>query len=93
MKFDSAIRAMYRGGQRLGSRVQSSAADTLTSSAGRIEGLALVTGGLGGLGLVTAEALVEAGAQCVVLVSRSGSIKYTGQGLESRLAGLLKKAK
>ncbi len=32
---------MYRGGQRLGSRVQSSAPDTLTSSAGFIEGFAI----------------------------------------------------
>ena len=31
---------MYRGGQRLGSRVQSSAPDTLISSAGFIEGFA-----------------------------------------------------
>ena len=45
-------------------------------------GVILITGGLGGLGLVTAEALVEAGARKLVLVSRSGKIKRDDQGLE-----------
>ena len=49
---------------------------------------ALITGGLGGLGIVTAEALVEAGVQCVVLASRSGRVKYSDQGLEQRLDNL-----
>jgi polyene macrolide polyketide synthase len=53
------------------------------------EGAIVVTGGLGGLGLVTAEALVEAGARCVVLVSRSGRVKYSDQGLEARMQGLM----
>ena len=52
------------------------------------KGAVLVTGGLGGLGIVTAEALVEAGAQCVVLASRSGKVKHSDQGLESRLESL-----
>ena len=52
------------------------------------KGCVLVTGGLGGLGLVTADALVAAGARCVVLASRSGKIKHTGQGLEERLVQL-----
>ena len=52
------------------------------------KGAVLVTGGLGGLGIVTAEALVEVGARCVVLVSRSGKIKYTNQGLGERLEAL-----
>ena len=49
---------------------------------------ALITGGLGGLGIVTAEALTETGVQCVVLASRSGSVKYSDQGLEQRLDSL-----
>ena len=51
-------------------------------------GCVLVTGGLGGLGVVTAEALVEAGARCVVLSSRSGKVKHVHQGLGERLEGL-----
>jgi NADP-dependent 3-hydroxy acid dehydrogenase YdfG len=53
-------------------------------------GVALVTGGLGGLGLVTAELLHELGAEHIVLVSRSGKAKnYPGQHLEERMARLL----
>ena len=52
------------------------------------KGAVLVTGGLGGLGIVTAEALVEAGARCVVLASRSGKVKYSDQGLDERLEAL-----
>ena len=51
-------------------------------------GTAVITGGLGGLGLVTAEVLVESGVRCVVLVSRSGRVKHSGQGLEKRLQSL-----
>jgi hypothetical protein len=51
-------------------------------------GVALITGGLGGLGLVSAEALVEAGLHCIVLVSRSGTIKRSNQGLEQKLESL-----
>ncbi|KAL9188495.1 LOW QUALITY PROTEIN: hypothetical protein ACHAXT_006873 [Thalassiosira profunda] len=53
-------------------------------------GTALITGGLGGLGLVTAELLLEMGAKHIVLVSRSGKAKsYDGQHLEERLSNLL----
>ena len=52
------------------------------------EGCVLVTGGLGGLGIVTAEALAEAGARCVVLTSRSGKVKHSDQGLQQRLEAL-----
>jgi len=52
------------------------------------KGAALITGGLGGLGVVTAEALVEAGATCVVLASRSGQLKHSDQGLQQRLDAL-----
>ncbi|KAL7542765.1 hypothetical protein ACHAXR_013097 [Thalassiosira sp. AJA248-18] len=51
-------------------------------------GVAVITGGLGGLGLVTAELLVDMGATHVVLVSRSGKVKHAGQGLEERLSRL-----
>ena len=52
------------------------------------KGVVLITGGLGGLGIVTAEAVVEAGAPCVVLASRSGKVKYSDQGLDERLEAL-----
>ena len=53
-------------------------------------GTALITGGLGGLGLVTAELLFNIGATHIVLVSRSGKAKnYDGQNLEERLSNLL----
>ena len=53
-------------------------------------GVAVITGGLGGLGLVTAETLVSMDAKHVVLVSRSGRAKdYKGQNLQERLARLL----
>ncbi|RYG61624.1 KR domain-containing protein, partial [archaeon] len=41
----------------------------------------IVTGGLGGLGLLTAKVLVKLGARHLFLVSRSGKIAYEGQGL------------
>jgi nucleoside-diphosphate-sugar epimerase len=47
-------------------------------------GVALITGGSGGLGVVTGEALVEMGVRCVVLASRSGRL-VAGQGLEERV--------
>jgi NAD(P)-dependent dehydrogenase (short-subunit alcohol dehydrogenase family) len=51
-------------------------------------GAYIVTGGLGGLGLVTAKVLARAGAKHIFLVSRSGRVSYEGQGLEEDLAWL-----
>lgn len=48
----------------------------------------VITGGLGGLGLVTAQELADLGARHLVLVSRSGVVKYDGQGLGQRLEAL-----
>ncbi|RYG95742.1 KR domain-containing protein, partial [archaeon] len=39
----------------------------------------IITGGLGGLGLLTAKVLVKLGARHLFLVSRSGKIAYEGQ--------------
>jgi len=52
------------------------------------EGAYVITGGLGGLGLLTAKVLVQMGAKRLVLVSRSGRVSYEGQGLEANLAWL-----
>ena len=51
-------------------------------------GVALVTGGLGGLGLTVAHAMLELGAAAVALSSRSARLPYVGQGLEARLGAL-----
>jgi NAD(P)-dependent dehydrogenase (short-subunit alcohol dehydrogenase family) len=50
-------------------------------------GTYLITGGLGGLGLITAQKLVDMGARSVALVSRSGKVPQ-GQGLEAHLERL-----
>ena len=55
-------------------------------------GVVIITGGLGGLGLVTAETLFEVKAEHVVLVSRSGKVKdYEGQNLQDKLDKLIEK--
>jgi 3-oxoacyl-(acyl-carrier-protein) synthase/malonyl CoA-acyl carrier protein transacylase/NAD(P)-dependent dehydrogenase (short-subunit alcohol dehydrogenase family)/acyl carrier protein len=52
-------------------------------------GAVVITGGLGGLGLTTAKYLTEVGATDVVLVSRSGRVSNSEQGLEAMLNGLM----
>jgi NADP-dependent 3-hydroxy acid dehydrogenase YdfG len=49
----------------------------------------IITGGLGGLGLLTARCLAEHGARKLVLVTRSGKVPYEGQGLEDQLRTLI----
>mmetsp|Transcript_154832 Transcript_154832/g.288666 ORF Transcript_154832/g.288666 Transcript_154832/m.288666 type:complete len:1556 (-) Transcript_154832:81-4748(-) len=49
------------------------------------DGVLFITGGNGGLGVVTAEGLVEVGCKNIVLGSRSGKPRE-GQGLEERIA-------
>ena len=51
-------------------------------------GVYAITGGLGGLGLRTAELLVKGGAAGVVLSSRSGRAGCDGQGLAAQLVSL-----
>merc|ERR1712161_180032 len=84
----------YRGKQRFERRLShSSQPDIIKPSECEEEpsiGVSIITGGLGGLGLVTAETLVELGATHVVLISRSGKVKnYEGQDLQKRLNRLL----
>jgi NAD(P)-dependent dehydrogenase (short-subunit alcohol dehydrogenase family)/acyl carrier protein len=52
------------------------------------QGWYVITGGLGGLGLLSAQVLSELGARRIALVSRSGRVSYSDQGLESRLEHL-----
>jgi len=49
------------------------------------DGVIFITGGTGGIGVVSAEALAEAGAKKIVLTSRSGKVTAQGQGLEERI--------
>lgn len=63
----------------------SSASDTATMLQ---DGVYVITGGLGGLGLLTAQCLVRCGARKVVLLSRSGEVAYRGQGLEEMMQAL-----
>lgn len=60
----------YRDGKRFISRLQKR---TLSNKKCRLHGLGryLITGGCGGLGLVTAQALLSAGAKELILVSRN----------------------
>ena len=51
-------------------------------------GTFIITGGLGGLGLLTAKVLVSLGVQNIVLLSRSGNVSRAGQGLEDMLSWL-----
>ena len=48
----------------------------------------IVTGDLGGLGLLTGRVLSRLGARRIVLVSRSGTVAREGQGLETDLMWL-----
>ena len=53
-------------------------------------GTYIISGGLGGLGLLTAQVLVRLGGiKSLVLLSRSGRVSYEDQGLEDRLRWLL----
>lgn len=91
---DGTMEVAYREGQRYVPRVQVSPRNQISvgcqapSLDWGEDGAVLVTGGLGGLGIVTAEALVEAGVSCVVLASRSGRVSREGQGLQERLEAL-----
>ena len=80
---------MYHKGERMGCRLQEISPISRSYSLPRLCGVALVTGGLGGLGIVTAEALIETGMRCLILASRSGKVKYSDQNLENRLQRLI----
>ena len=58
----------------------------------RSEGAYIITGGLGGLGLVTARVLVQLGVNKIVLVSRSGKVAHSDQGLEETLNWLIEES-
>lgn len=87
----------YRDGQRYVQKLDVSPAmpiylgrEVPPLSRAMAEGAVLVTGGVGGIGLVAAEALVEAGARCLVLSSRSGEFPK-GLGIEDRLEAMRNK--
>jgi len=85
----------YRGGARLLPKLDLCARNPIFPGAkipplmgSAAEGVALITGGTGGLGILTAEALVEVGVKIIVLSSRSGRISRDYQGLGLRLEAL-----
>lgn len=85
----------YRGGARFLPKLDLCARNPIFPGAkipplmgSAAEGVALITGGTGGLGLLTAEALVESGVKIIVLSSRSGKISRDNQGLGLRLEAL-----
>jgi len=92
---DGTMEVAYRQGKRFTPRVKLSSRNLIRGGckppslawAGE-DGCVLITGGLGGLGVVTTEALMEAGARRFVLVSRSGQIVRDNQGLGVRLEQL-----
>jgi len=87
---DNNMEVAWRGKQRWIRALTLSASNPIRGSATPPpwcwgDAVVLITGGTGGLGIVSAEALVEAGARHIVLTSRSGQIQRSGQGLEERL--------
>lgn len=85
----------YRSGDRYLGKLDLCARNPLFSGASVAplagadrDGVAIITGGTGGLGLVTAEALVEMGVKNIVLSSRSGRISRGNQGLDVRLEAI-----
>jgi acyl carrier protein/NADP-dependent 3-hydroxy acid dehydrogenase YdfG len=72
-------------------KVPARAASTAVASAvtNAADGVYVITGGPGGLGLLTAQCLLQRGARRIVLLSRSGKVAYRGQGLEERLDALV----
>ena len=79
----------WREGRRLVARLgRKELADSVLNTAIELDtdGGYLVTGGLSGLGLLTAEWLVEQGAKSVVLLGRSGA-SDEAQGVIDRLVG------
>jgi len=88
----------YRNGDRFMPRLDVSARNpilgTCQTPMARLpksvaEGVAIITGGTGGLGLSMAEALVLLGAGTVVLCSRSGKPTRGNQGLDAKLTNLM----
>lgn len=80
----------YRDGKRWIRQLEVSARNPITPTSAMPpwtygdDGVLFITGGNGGLGVVTAEALVESGCKNIVLGSRSGKPRE-GQGLEARI--------
>jgi acyl transferase domain-containing protein/3-hydroxy-3-methylglutaryl CoA synthase/enoyl-CoA hydratase/carnithine racemase/NAD(P)-dependent dehydrogenase (short-subunit alcohol dehydrogenase family)/acyl carrier protein len=79
------IEVLYHNGERMARRYS-----TLHPGLAVLprEGAYIITGGLGGLGLLTAKVLTRIGVKQIVLVSRSGVVSHKGQGLEASLAWL-----
>jgi len=53
------------------------------------DGIFLISGGLGGLGLLVAKVLCQLGVKYIALLSRTGEVSYDGQGMDVALDSLL----
>ena len=96
--WDGELEVRYKDGQRLVKRYELAAegcSEEEGNDAGVVPAMAtadvaggtfIVTGGLGGLGLLTAKVLAGLGAARMVLLSRSGKVSHEGQGLEAELS-------
>jgi len=86
--WDGEMEVLYSNQQRLVRRFALCRRNPSSQNQQTVGGTYVITGGLGGLGLLTAKVLAKAGAKHIVLVSRSGRVAYAGQGLEDDLAWL-----
>jgi len=92
---DNCNEVVYRGGKRFTPRIVRHSLSTALTDVKKevfkgLSGAFIITGGLGGLGILTAEVLAELGVGTLVLVSREGKVKNRMQDLNSRLENLNK---
>ena len=67
---------LLRSGTHIGKVVLTINGSIKPSCSFQSEGAVVVTGGLGGLGLLSAKVLADLGIQYIFLVSRSGHVAY-----------------
>ncbi|HEU4713548.1 MAG TPA: type I polyketide synthase [Pyrinomonadaceae bacterium] len=72
----------FRHGSRFVSRLRRLSVPTEPNTAIRADGLYLITGGLGGLGLCVSNWLVQQGARHLALMSRTGASEKTNAAVE-----------
>jgi len=86
---ESCDEVVYRRGKRFIPVLVEKLCNMPNSRTNKVSGCAngvfIITGGLGGLGILTAETLAELGARVLVLVSRESKVKLQVQDLKARL--------
>ena len=84
---DAETEAAWCAERRFAARLRACGAGTMQDNR-LANGLYVITGGLGGLGLRAAALLVASGASCVRVASRSGRVVRDGQGGKAFFASL-----